>query len=131
MDGELIKILSKDGYISHVIHSARPIPFACRGEVKKEIDHMEKMGVIGKVGDKAIEWCHPLVVVPKPNGKVRLCVDLLKLNDQVYRSIHPMRTPRDIILSLPTEGKFFMTMDTKQGYCQMELAEKSGHMTGL
>uniref|UniRef100_A0A0K2VDR7 Putative LOC101859799 [Aplysia californica] n=1 Tax=Lepeophtheirus salmonis TaxID=72036 RepID=A0A0K2VDR7_LEPSM len=66
---------------------------------------MEKMGVISKVGEEAIEWCHPLVVVPKPNGEVILCVDKKKLNDQVYGPIHPMRTPRDV-LSLPTKCSF-------------------------
>nr|XP_040580386.1 uncharacterized protein LOC121128855 [Lepeophtheirus salmonis] len=99
-------------------------------EVNKEINKIERMKVKSKVGDKAVDWCHSLVVVPKPCRKVRICVDLKKLNDQVKKSIHhPMRTPWDIILSIPTKIEFFTTLDAKQGYWQMELEEKSREMT--
>ena len=31
------------------------------------------------------EWCAGIVVVPKRNGQVRICVDLTKLNESVHR----------------------------------------------
>ena len=43
---------------------------------------MEELGVIRKT-DKPTEWCHPIVVVPKANNKLRICIDLTKLNEQV------------------------------------------------
>nr|XP_040583544.1 uncharacterized protein LOC121132217 [Lepeophtheirus salmonis] len=90
---------------------------------------MERMKIIRKVGDKAVDWCHPLVVVLKPSRKVRICVDLKKLNDQVKRPIHTMRAPWDIISCIPTNIEFFTTLDAKQGYCQMELEENPRDMT--
>ena len=31
-----------------------------------------------------------MVVIPKPNGDVRICVDLTKLKESVLREIHPL-----------------------------------------
>ena len=50
---------------------------------------MLQQGVISPV-TVPTTWCSGLVPVPKPNGKVRLCVDLTKLNKAVHREIHPM-----------------------------------------
>ena len=41
-----------------------------------------KDGVITEVTEPT-EWCAGMVVVPKPNGKMRICVDLTKLNANV------------------------------------------------
>ena len=42
-------------------------------KVKEELSQMEQMGIISKV-DEPTEWCAGMVVVPKANGKVRICV---------------------------------------------------------
>ena len=52
----------------------RGVPIPLLPNVKDELDRMETMGVIDKV-DAATEWCSPIAVVPKPNGKVRICGD--------------------------------------------------------
>ena len=31
-----------------------------------------------------------MVVIPKSNGEVRICVDLTKLNESVLREVHPL-----------------------------------------
>lgn len=53
--------------------------------VKEELERMEQLGVIERVEQP---WCAGLVVVPKANGKVRLCVDLMKLNESVRHERH-------------------------------------------
>ena len=47
---------------------------------------MEELGVIAKV-EEPTEWRAGMVVVPKPNGKVRICVDLTRLNESVRAPI--------------------------------------------
>ena len=47
---------------------------------------MERLGVIKKI-EEPTEQCAGLVVVPKQSGKVRTCVDLTKLNENVCREI--------------------------------------------
>ena len=36
---------------------------------------MEELGVISKI-DEPTDWCAGMVVVPKANGDVRICVDV-------------------------------------------------------
>ena len=44
-------------------------------KVKTALDRMEETGVITKISEPT-EWCAGMVVVPKANGNVRICVDL-------------------------------------------------------
>ena len=44
-----------------------------RAKVKEELDRMEKAGVISKVTEPT-PWCAGMVVVPKQDGAVRVCV---------------------------------------------------------
>ena len=50
---------------------------------------MDQMEIISKV-DEGTEWCAGVVVIPKANGKVRICVDLTKLNESILREYHPL-----------------------------------------
>ena len=45
---------------------------------------MEKLGVVSKV-DIPTDWCTGMVVVPKPDERIRICVDRTKLNEGVLR----------------------------------------------
>ena len=62
----------------------RCVPIPLLPKVKEELQRMENMGVITKI-DEPTEWCAGMVVVPKQSGKVRICVDLTKLNESVCR----------------------------------------------
>jgi len=44
------------------------------GQVKKELEYMTKLGVIARM-DEPTEWCLGMVIVPKYDGQVRICVD--------------------------------------------------------
>ena len=71
------------------IYTPRKIPHPLLPKVKQELDSMHQQGVISPVTIPTA-WCCGLVPVPKPNGNVRLCVDLTQLNKAVQREIHPM-----------------------------------------
>ena len=58
-----------------------------KSKVKDKIERMEKLGVIRKV-QQPTEWCAGMVTVPKPNRKVRICVYLTKLNENMSRLTH-------------------------------------------
>ena len=58
-------------------------------EVKSELERMEKETIILKV-EGPTDWCAGMVVVPKSNKKVRICVDLTQLNKCVKRERHIM-----------------------------------------
>ena len=50
---------------------------------------MLDMGAISRAHGHT-SCCAPMVVIPKPTGDVRICVDLTKLNVSVLREIHPL-----------------------------------------
>ena len=45
---------------------------------------MEALGVISKI-DEPTNWCVGMFVVPKTDERVRICVDLTRLNKGVKR----------------------------------------------
>ena len=71
------------------LYTPRKVPHPLLPQVEKEIQSMLKQGVISPVTSPTT-WCSGLVVVPKSNGKHRICVDLTNLNKSVLREIHPM-----------------------------------------
>ena len=59
------------------------------------------MDIITPLGvDETVEWCNSFVLVPKANGKVRLCLDLARLNQALIRPIHRCPTLKDILPSI-------------------------------
>ena len=78
------------------LHTARNIPLPLRSKVQQELKRMESMGVISPVTEPS-PWCSGMVVVPKPSGQVRICVDLKKLNECVQREFHPLPHVEEIL----------------------------------
>jgi hypothetical protein len=54
--------------------------------VKKEIDKMLEVGVIEPIEES--KWISPMVVQEKKRG-IRICVDLIKLNDAFLHDSFP------------------------------------------
>ena len=119
----------KPDAVPYCITTARKIPLALKQKVKDELDDMVRKGVIERVGDRTTEWCHPLVVVSKPNGDVRITVDLTKLNSQVQRTIHNSPSPAEIVADRRPNAKYWTTLDAKSGYWQVPLSEESRDLT--
>ena len=86
----------------------RKVPLPLLSKTKKEIDRMLKLGVIRPVQEPT-DWCAPIVIVPKPNGKMRLCVDLTRLNLSAKREIHPLPSVDHILGKLGNSKVFFQT----------------------
>jgi len=69
-----------------------------------------------------------MVVTPKPNGKVRVCVDLTKLNEYVQRENHPLPSV-DLTLGKLAGAKYFTKLDANSGFWQIKLSESSRPLT--
>ncbi|CAB3990219.1 Hypothetical predicted protein [Paramuricea clavata] len=70
----------------------RQVPIPLQKETERELQRMERNGVISRVEDPT-EWCAPMVVTPKSNGKVRVCVDLTKLISSCNVKTIPYQQP--------------------------------------
>ena len=111
------------------VRGPRPIPFHRREAAERTLEDLKKRGIIVPV-DTATEWLHPATFVPKKAGsdKLRLTIDLRKLNDFVKRPMHPVRNAEDCVRSVPPTAQFFSTFDAKMGYHQVPVHEDSQDM---
>jgi transposase InsO family protein len=80
-----------------------------------EIQRMLKEGVIEATQS---EWASPVVLVPKPDGSMRFCIDYRKLNQLTVRDAYPLPRMDECIDSLG-EAKVFSTLDCNCGYWQI------------
>ena len=76
---------------------------------------METLGIISKI-DEPTDWCSGMLVVPKANGDVRICLDLTKLNESVCRERHIMPSVE-------------FTLDANSNFWQVKLVEESSKLT--
>ena len=128
MSGEY-HVTLKEGAKPYALLVPRRVPIPLLPQVKQELENMEKTGVIFRV-DQPTDWCAGMVVVPKPNGKIRICVDLSHLNDSVKRENFPL--PRiDQSLGLLAGAKWFSKIDLNLGFWQTRLSDESKLLTAF
>ena len=125
--GEEFTIKLKPDATPHALFTPRHVPLPLRPQVEDELKRMETMGVISKV-DEPTPWCAGMVVVPKKNGKVRICVDLKPLNENVLREVHPLPKVDETLAQL-AGAKVFSKLDANCGFWQIPLAESSRRLT--
>ena len=88
---------------------------------------MLQLGVIERV-NQPTEWCSGMVVVPKPNGNVRICIDLTKLNTSVLRERHILPSVEQVLAQIGG-ARFFTKLDANSGFWQVELSHDSSLLT--
>ena len=110
-----------------VIHPPRKIPAALRDRLKKELDTMEKNSVIKRI-EEPTEWVNSLVLVEKPDGSLRICLDPRDLNKAIKRE-HYQLPKFDEIGSRLTGATKFTKLDANKGYWQIPLDEQSSKLT--
>ena len=74
------------------------------------------------------EWCNSFVLVPKANGKVRLCLDPARLNHVLIRCIHRGPKLNDISPGL-NNVKYMSIIDNRSGYHNLKLDKMSLYLT--
>ena len=96
-------------------------------KVQSELHRMEKKGVISQVKEPT-DWCAGMVVVPKAGGKVRICVDLTKLNQNVRRERLMLPSVEQTLAQLGG-ATVFSKLDANSGFWQVELTKTSSLLT--
>ena len=100
---------------------------------------MEKLRVISKI-DETTDWCSGMVVVPKQNGNVRICVDLTRLNQYIKRERHILPSVDHVMgqvgdakifsnMGQVGDAKIFSKLDANSRFWQIELATESAKLT--
>ncbi|XP_021340098.1 uncharacterized protein K02A2.6-like [Mizuhopecten yessoensis] len=102
---------------------ARPVPFALRESLEKELDRLESQGIISKV-DRS-DWATPIVIVPKTDKSIRLCGDFkVTVNQCLDEQQYPLPNVDDMFAQL-AGGEQFTKLDLSQAYQQLLLNSDS------
>lgn len=106
-----------------VFFRERNIPYALTTRVEEELNTLEAEGIITKC--ETSDWGSPLVVIPKKDGGVRLCVDYkVGVNDRLTGAHYPIRKIDEILSSL-RHSKVFCRLDLYKAYLHIPVDEKS------
>ncbi|UYV63592.1 K02A2.6-like, partial [Cordylochernes scorpioides] len=117
----------KEGAKPFSIPVPRRVPLPLMPKLKEQLDAMVAQEVIEPV-DEPTEWCAPIVLAGKPNGKIRICVDLSRLNLSVERELHPLPVLEHELAQL-NGAKIFSWLDANSGFWQIKLSEESQTLT--
>ncbi|GBN38205.1 Transposon Ty3-G Gag-Pol polyprotein [Araneus ventricosus] len=118
-------ITLKDNVIP-VIHPPKRVPQALQTKLKETLDKLEKEKIVSKV-NKPTDWVQNLVIVEKPNGNLRLCLDPRDLNKVIKREHYQIPSADDIISRLESK-KIFSVVDLKDGFWHVPLDEVSSEI---
>lgn len=120
-----VNIALKDNAVP-VVTPPRKIPFALMDKLKCKLDEMLEMRIIDKVTEPT-EWVHPVVLVQKPSGDLRICLDPKFLNENIRRSHYQLPTI-DTVASQLTNAKFFSVLDANAGFWMIPLDKPSSYL---
>ena len=124
---EQYKIVLREDAKPYALTTPRRVAIPLRLKVKAELQRMQKLGVISRVNEPT-EWCSGMVVVPKKDGSVRICVDLTRLNENVRREHHPLPAVEQALAQL-ADARVFSKLDANSGFWQIPLAKESTLLT--
>ncbi|GFV03063.1 retrovirus-related Pol polyprotein from transposon 17.6 [Trichonephila clavipes] len=113
-------------FIEHRINTRNHLPVAVppyrmnpskKEILKQEIDRLLSEGIIEECESS---YASPVVLIPKPNGTFRLCIDYRKLNEITVADTYPL--PRmDDLLHQAKLTPFMSTLDLRAGYHQVKV----------
>ena len=97
-----------DDLVTSVAQAPRRIPFYIRKAVQAKLDELETLGIIEPVKGPT-PWVSPLVAVPKPNGDIRICVDMHQANSAIVCERHPIPIVEETLQELHGATIFFLS----------------------
>ena len=100
----------------------RPVPFALRDKVEKQIDKQVEEGELIPI--EKSEWAAPIVVVSKKDGGIRICGDFkVSINPFLHPEVYPLPTPEEMFSTL-ANGESYTKLDLARAYKQMKVKKE-------
>ena len=110
-------------------YKPRALPYALRPKVERELERLEKQGVLVPVQHS--DWAAPIVPVMKEDGTVRICGDYkLTVNRFAVLDRYPIPKIEDLYATI-AGGQRFSKLDLSHAYSQIPLDEESQKYTTI
>ncbi|KAJ8891975.1 hypothetical protein PR048_004540 [Dryococelus australis] len=103
------------------------VPFALEESFKKELQHMVELGVIELVLEPT-DWVNPVLIVRKPSGQLRVCLNPQQLIKTVKREYCHIPTFEELTVNMKG-ATVFSTLDANQGLWQIKLSKETSKLT--
>jgi hypothetical protein len=105
---------------------SRPVPYSLRDRVDKELDYLEKEGVIERVDYS--EWGSPVVPIEKTDGSLRLCIGYnVTINDHLEENRYPMKR-MDELFNAVHGSRCFTKIDVRGAYSHVEVDDETAKL---
>lgn len=103
------------------------VPIAVQELVEEKLDKLLDQGIIERVTEST-RWISPLIVAPKGNMDIRICVDMRNPKKAIKRVNHPLPVIEDF---LPYLGgaRIFSRLDITSAFHHLELSPRSRELT--
>ena len=107
----------------------RRLPYALRKQLEDELDKLLKINCIEPASSP---YASPLVLVRKPDGNLRICVDYRNVNKDTILDRYPLPRVDELIDTIGSQkAMYFTTLDLMRGYHQVKMAEESKEKTAF
>ncbi|XP_042215540.1 uncharacterized protein K02A2.6-like [Homarus americanus] len=98
-----------------------------REKLKQEVEYLLEHDLVER---SSSAWASPCVLVPKPDGSVRMCTDYKKVNLVTRTDAYPLSRIDDIIDSVG-QASFVTKLDLLKGYYQIKLSEEAKQISAF
>jgi hypothetical protein len=105
----------------------RKVLVAVKEKLKFELDRLSDLEIITPA-QVPTKWISATVVVMKPDGRIKLCIDPKPLSKALKRNHYPTPTIDEILPEL-SKARLFSVLDTKNGFWHVELDEANSYLT--
>ena len=95
--------------------------------VNKEVEYMLEHGIIEQSNSS---WSSPIVLVPKPDGSQRFCIDFRKVNAVTKTDSFPLPRIEDCIDQVGNAA-YVSKIDLMKGYWQVPLSEEAKEISAF
>ena len=129
-------VLGRTNLVKHTIDTGNAVPVKQRFRnpplhLRDEVDReLEKLQTQGLIEDSDSPWSSPLVIVPKKDKTLRVCVDYRRVNDLTMKKAYPLPKISDCLDTL-AGAKYFCSLDLASGYHQVAMEDNDKPKTAF
>lgn len=108
--------------VEPVINACRRVPDTVKQKLIQSLQELENKDIIEKVNESTATD-NNIVIIEKPNGSLRICLDPLHLNKALKKEVYLIPTVEELGL-ITRDKEFFTVLDMKEGFYQIELGSE-------